>query len=121
MGVEEVVAAKAGADCTVSIDQIDNTLCQMKDEFAVGALFEGWKEVEEGMNYLEEEEEAVETGEEVDELGEVFDSVVEVDYTLDADNLYNSAAAETEIESKNSIPENTNFLVLVLVAVVEAQ
>lgn len=73
------------------------------------------------MNYLEVEvvEEtgiaAAETaGEEVDELGEGFDSVAEEDYTLNVDNLYldasgnNSAAAETE--SKNPIPESTDFL-----------
>lgn len=35
--MEEVVAAKAGADYIESTDQIDNTLFQMEHEMAVGA------------------------------------------------------------------------------------
>lgn len=122
--VEEVVAAKAGADYIESTDQIDNTLFQMEHELAVEACFGEWKAVEEeGMNYLEVGVvaetgiAAAETviGEEGDELVEVFDSVAEEDYTLDVDNLYldasgnNSAAAEIE----NPIPESTGFLALV--------
>lgn len=138
-GVEEVVAAKAGADYIESTDQIDNTLFQMEHELAVRACFGEWKAVEEeGMNYLEVGvvaeigTAAAETviGEEVDELAEVFDFVAEEDYyNLDVDNLQsdasgnNSAAAEIEIEieieieveveSKNPIPESTDFLALV--------
>lgn len=124
--MEEVVAAKAGADYIESTDQIDNTLFQMEHELAVGACFGEWKAVEEeDMNYLEVGVvaetgiAAAETviGEEGDELVEVFDSVAEEDYTLDVDNLYldasgnNSAAAEIEIE--NPSPESTGFLALV--------